>query len=330
MPAADTCPPQSDFHRAALECEEFARRGRIAGRLIDGLRRRARRWASRLHHDDPHVALEQACEYLPIAIRDLFARREPFEQAAQRTDIANAARLAALSFEMQQLAQGNRLLRSAYRMWHRQGSAHSIGDAWWLLEAARAQVCATFAAGQGGTAQALSPDDPRFQAVCEWGAMLPAGSVLADLGCGTGRYLSLLSKARPELTLVAIDPDARSLAQTPAPCVRRLGDLLNIPASDGELDAAMAVESLEHALLPRQAIAELCRCVRPGGRVLIIDKHRGLQSLSHHHPWERWFEPSEICDWLAPWCEQIACRPLPHAADRAAIPLFWCWTAVRR
>ena len=34
------------------------------------------------------------------------------------------------------------------------------------------------------------------------------------------------------------------------------------------------MESLEHALLPEQAVAELCRVVRPGGSVLVIDKDR--------------------------------------------------------
>ena len=84
------------------------------------------------------------------------------------------------------------------------------------------------------------------------------------------------------------------LAGLPPDATACRGSLLQIPLPDGSFDGAFAVESLEHALLPERAVAELCRIVRPGGRVLVIDKHRARQPLSHHDPWERWFTPEEL------------------------------------
>ena len=38
-------------------------------------------------------------------------------------------------------------------------------------------------------------------------------------------------------------------------------------------DAAYATESLEHAVDIETAVDEMCRVVRPGGRIVIIDKN---------------------------------------------------------
>jgi ubiquinone/menaquinone biosynthesis C-methylase UbiE len=106
--------------------------------------------------------------------------------------------------------------------------------------------------------------------------------------------------------------------------------VLHLPVADEECDAAYMVEALEHALVPRRAIEELCRSVRPGGEILIIDKCRSRQSLSRHEPWERWFTPDEVCQWLAPHCEEIAVRPIPHGHHEQPTGLFLCWTARKR
>ena len=77
------------------------------------------------------------------------------------------------------------------------------------------------------------------------------------------------------------------------------------------------------------AVAELCRIVRPGGRVLIIDKHAAQQPLSLHQPWERWFQFEEIAGWLAPYCCDIDIRPISHGPGGKADGLFFAWEATR-
>lgn len=120
------------------------------------------------------------------------------------------------------------------------------------------------------------------------------------------------------------------LACLPEDIAAREGSLLRIPAADGEFDGALAVESLEHALLPERAVAELCRVVRPGGRVLIIDKNLAKQPLSEYDPWERWFTPEELRGWLSRACDAVSVRPVSHLEGRPGHDLFLAAEGVRR
>jgi malonyl-CoA O-methyltransferase len=153
--------------------------------------------------------------------------------------------------------------------------------------------------------------------------------IVADVGCGAGRFLRKLATQFPEARLVGIDPSTPLLEHPPTKVESRRGGLLRIPAADREFDGVFAVESLEHALLPQQAVRELCRVVRRGGRLLIIDKHAARQSLSLHELWERWFLPDEVVSWLAPHCRDITVRPIAHGAGSKDAGLFLCWQATR-
>ena len=46
-----------------------------------------------------------------------------------------------------------------------------------------------------------------------------------------------------------------------------------LPFENESFDAAYATESLEHAVDIERAVAEICRVVKPGGRIVIIDKN---------------------------------------------------------
>jgi malonyl-CoA O-methyltransferase len=103
-----------------------------------------------------------------------------------------------------------------------------------------------------------------------------------------------------------------------------------LPLGDASQDAAVCIESLEHVLRPEWAVAEICRVVRPGGRVLVIDKDRRFQGLSICEPWERWFEPGSVASWLAAHCNDVTCTPLPPGPHQRTDGLFLCWQGVRR
>ena len=130
-----------------------------------------------------------------------------------------------------------------------------------------------------------------------------------------------------------LDRNRRSpamLAGLPPAVTACRGNLLRIPLPDGSFDGAFAVESLEHALLPQRAVSELCRIVRPGGRVLVIDKRRARQPLSHHDPWERWFAPEELAGWLGRWCDDVVVRPVSHGEGRSGRDLFLAAVGTKR
>lgn len=199
------------------------------------------------------------------------------------------------------------------------------------LMALRAQVHAAFTTPPRDLPDQIDSADGRVQIVRELLQALGDGPArVADVGCGPGRFIRALQAEFPHTTWTGIDPSPALLELLPEGVERRQGELLRLPAADGEFDAALAVESLEHALWPEQAVRELCRIVRPGGRLLIIDKHAAWQPLSEHAPWERWFEPVELVNWLSVDCRDVSCTPVAHGRHASPTGLFLGCSGVRK
>lgn len=103
-------------------------------------------------------------------------------------------------------------------------------------------------------------------------AEMASGLPLADLGCGPG-HVAAWAAARG-VTAVGIDlsDGMIDVARTNHPAVEfRQGDLLSLPAIEGEFGAAVAFYSVIHldpAELPG-AFAEMHRVLVPGGRLLL-------------------------------------------------------------
>jgi malonyl-CoA O-methyltransferase len=221
---------------------------------------------------------------------------------------------------------------------HAPATAAVVESTAMFLLAAVAQVRCRLWDAQHDFPSSIAEGDGRVRAVIEWverlcvenGRPKHGPPSIVDLGCGAGRYLRQLRRALPEAKLTGIDACGPALAALPPDVARRQGNLLRLPAETGEFDAAMCVEALEHALAPRHAVAEICRVVRRGGSVLVIDKQLMSQPLSEHQPWERWFQPDEVALWLGQHCQDVRTNTVPHGANGAATGLFCCWTGKRR
>ena len=207
----------------------------------------------------------------------------------------------------------------------RTGRAIPVGrlaDVGWTakhyLDAAVLQVRASFDVDRPDLPHHVAADDGRFLALRDWFAALPADARVADVGCGSGRFCRRLLESFPKARLTGVDLAPAALERLPKAVAPREGSLLRTGLADDWLDGAFAVESLEHSLLPELALAELCRIVRPGGRVLVIDKRRAKQPLSEHAPWERWFSPRELAVWLARHCDQVCVRSITHDVGPSA------------
>jgi malonyl-CoA O-methyltransferase len=252
------------------------------------------------------------------------------------------AHLACCWYRLGEPARGDTALAALYRRqdgdggfrgsWGAGAAYHArrqtVATACFVMQAAFTQVRASFRHCHCED-NPLSPNDGRLLAVRDFLRVLPPGSRIADIGCGTGRYLYWLRQWFPHYRWTGIDASSNALDCLPEGIERQQGTLLDLPLEDACFDAAFCVEALEHALLPERAIAELCRVVRPGGRVLVIDKQHGFQSLSEHEPWEIWFRPDEVCRWLEPFCGDIRCEPIAHGAHQRPTGLFLCWQARR-
>jgi SAM-dependent methyltransferase len=121
-------------------------------------------------------------------------------------------------------------------------------------------------------------DDALYQAmVCGTARALQPqpGELILDAGCGTGMIVRRYFQ--PGLRLVCLDfsrDSLRYLRETvaigAACCVR--GDLRALPLADGVFDRVLCANALQHLPNPAErgaAFEELCRVVRPGGRVVL-------------------------------------------------------------
>lgn len=106
-----------------------------------------------------------------------------------------------------------------------------------------------------------------------------AGGVVADLGCGPGHVAGWLAGHGAEVVGIDLSPRMVELARREHPKAEfRTGDLLDLPARDGEFAAAVALYSVIH-LEPGElapAFAEMRRVLRPGG-FLLVSFHLGTE-----------------------------------------------------
>jgi SAM-dependent methyltransferase len=130
-----------------------------------------------------------------------------------------------------------------------------------------------------------------------------SGETVADVGCGNGAYLAelarrgfagrvlgldmslgMLAAARDRLTSVGAparsgvggSSDAAVSAGSPGDVALLAADATALPLPDGLADLTLAMHMLYHVPDPSQAVRELRRVTRPGGRVVI-----GLNGLGH-------------------------------------------------
>ena len=95
---------------------------------------------------------------------------------------------------------------------------------------------------------------------------------VADLGCGHGRLLQVLSQLDMSLSLQGCDlsPVLVQNTKNAVPQAEvHVADIEALPYSDAFFDAAFSTEVLEHLLDPRKGLTEMFRVIKPGGWLLV-------------------------------------------------------------
>jgi ubiquinone/menaquinone biosynthesis C-methylase UbiE len=127
------------------------------------------------------------------------------------------------------------------------------------------------------------------------------GYLAADIGAGTGFITEGLVAAGARV--IAVDPSVRMLEVLRCKfhtVDTRLLKEERLPIDSGRMDGVFANMMLHHSEAPSEAILEMKRILKPGGRLVItdLDKHEFAFLKEEHH--DRWmgFYRSDIRFWL--------------------------------
>ncbi len=106
-------------------------------------------------------------------------------------------------------------------------------------------------------------------------ALIPPGWTVADLGCGSG---ALACDLAPFVSrIIGVDNSrpmldaARRRTITADNIDLRQGDLTALPISDASVDATLCVLVLTYVADIAQALREMARVLKPGGRAVVVD-----------------------------------------------------------
>lgn len=173
--------------------------------------------------------------------------------------------------------------------------------------------------------------DPRIQHVqllLKFFGPLADKSVL-DVGCGKGRFARVLRDQHPGADIWGLDISEEMLRFVPAGIHTRAGSMTDLPFAASAFDCVYATESLEHAVEIDRAIAEMCRVLKPGGRLVIIDKNAEHWGRFKTPAWERWFRREELEALLARHCSEVKSEFISYWEDVAPDGLFLAWLATK-
>ena len=153
------------------------------------------------------------------------------------------------------------------------------------------------------------------------------GRRLLDVGCGKGRFARVFQERYPQASIVAFDLAEAMLRRVPGGIHACAGSMTALPFPTASFDGAYATESLEHAVDIEAAVAEICRVVKPGGRVAIIDKNVRAWGRLKTPEWEKWFDRRQLERLLGRHCRRVSSREVSYWEDVAPDGLFLAWLA---
>jgi malonyl-CoA O-methyltransferase len=150
-----------------------------------------------------------------------------------------------------------------------------------------------------------------------------------DVGCGKGRFARVVQEQNPSAVVCGLDISEAMLACVPAGIEVISGSMTELPFAASTFDAVYATESLEHAVEIERAVGEMCRVLKPGGRLVIIDKNAEHWGRFKTPAWEKWFTRGQLEEALRKHCGTVTSEFLSYWDDVPSDGLFLGWFGIK-
>jgi len=128
-----------------------------------------------------------------------------------------------------------------------------------------------FARTQLDSALGTRRSENRFVRETQWHTAQLKGKLVLDAGCGSGRFSEIALKLGASLIAIdysnAVDAAYENLNSENLLIVQ--GDLANLPIQSQSLDFVFCIGVLQHTKNPDRIVAELLRCLKPGGELTL-------------------------------------------------------------
>lgn len=161
----------------------------------------------------------------------------------------------------------------------------------YAIEAEQLRIARHFDQTAHQCAPTIPIHDGRVQAIL---SEINHANRILDAGCGKGRYAALIKQQLPHADIHAVDVSEEMLRHVPPGIQTQKASIQNLSYSDESFDLVYCVETLEHVHNPEAALSEMVRVLRPGGRLVIIDKNLARKGALHIEAWERWFDVDDL------------------------------------
>jgi ubiquinone/menaquinone biosynthesis C-methylase UbiE len=154
-----------------------------------------------------------------------------------------------------------------------------------------------------------------------------AGKRVLDAGCGKGRFARILRESNESAAICGLDISPEMLKFVPEGIDRAAASMTALPFPSDAFNFVYATESLEHAVEIEKAVSELCRVLKPGGRIVIIDKTIEHFGKLETPAWEKWFDRKEVEAMLRLHCRDVSSRFISYWEDVEPDGMFLAWMA---
>lgn len=124
---------------------------------------------------------------------------------------------------------------------------------------------------------AQNPGEKPFSGLIDYLSL--NGKNVLEVGCGVGSHVKLLAEADCYLTAIDISYKAAELTKKRLSVFGLKSNILQcdaemLPFSDNSFDFVWSWGAIHHSSNPMIALSEMCRVLRPGGRISFMVYHR--------------------------------------------------------